>query len=126
MLGVGRVSESATGKKFKKSMALFCLCLENLLWRKFGRPQRVAQEMLKESRVSSCNAKSKDITCVGMMTTVSGVEMSRDLACAKESIRDVPQRSGRSGCESGIKALRSVWFSSAACWVNVRLHRTGI
>jgi ribosome-binding factor A len=49
--------------------------------KEFGRPQRVAQEMQKEIALI-LQREIKDPR-VGMMTTVSGVEMSRDLAYAK-------------------------------------------
>lgn len=60
--------------------------------KEFGRPQRVAQEMQKEIALI-LQREIKDPR-VGMMTTVSGVEMSRDRLC--QSIRDFPERSGRS------------------------------
>lgn len=44
--------------------------------KEFGRPQRVAQEMQKEIALI-LQREIKDPR-VGMMTTVSGVEMSRD------------------------------------------------
>ena len=49
--------------------------------KEFGRPQRVAQEMQKEIALI-LQREIKDPR-LGMMTTVSGVEMSRDLAYAK-------------------------------------------
>ncbi len=49
--------------------------------KEFGRPQRVAQEMQKEIAII-LQREIKDPR-VGMMTTVSGVEVSRDLAYAK-------------------------------------------
>ena len=49
--------------------------------KEFGRPQRVAQEMQKEIALI-LQREIKDPR-VGVMTTVSGVEMSRDLAYAK-------------------------------------------
>ena len=49
--------------------------------KEFGRPQRVAQEMQKEIAII-LQREIKDPR-LGMMTTVSGVEMSRDLAYAK-------------------------------------------
>ena len=54
--------------------------------KEFGRPQRVAQEMQKEIALI-LQREIKDPR-LGMMTTVSGVEMSR--VC--QSICDVPQR----------------------------------
>lgn len=56
--------------------------------KEFGRPQRVAQEMQKEIALI-LQREIKDPR-LGMMTTVSGVEMSRDGVC--QSICDVPQR----------------------------------
>ena len=61
--------------------------------KEFGRPQRVAQEMQKEIALI-LQREIKDPR-IGMMTTVSGVEMSRDGLC--QSVRDLPERSGRSG-----------------------------
>lgn len=47
--------------------------------KEFGRPQRVAQEMQKEIAII-LQREIKDPR-LGMMTTVSGVEMSRDRLC---------------------------------------------
>ena len=49
--------------------------------KEFGRPQRVSQEMQKEIAII-LQREIKDPR-VGLMTTVSGVEVSRDLAYAK-------------------------------------------
>ncbi|VFS37734.1 ribosome-binding factor A [Escherichia coli] len=57
--------------------------------KEFGRPQRVAQEMQKEIALI-LQREIKDPR-LGMMTTVSGVEMSRDPGVC-QSICDVPQR----------------------------------
>ena len=55
--------------------------------KEFGRPQRVAQEMQKEIALI-LQREIKDPR-LGMMTTVSGVEMSRDLAYAKVYVTSV-------------------------------------
>ena len=49
--------------------------------KEFGRPQRVSQELQKEIAII-LQREIKDPR-LGMMTTVSGVEVSRDLAYAK-------------------------------------------
>ena len=64
--------------------------------KEFGRPQRVAQEMQKEIALI-LQREIKDPR-VGMMTTVSGVEMSRGFGLRK-SVRHLPERSGRSRSE---------------------------
>jgi ribosome-binding factor A len=49
--------------------------------KEFGRPQRVAQELQKE--IATILQREIKDPRLGMMTTVSGVEVSRDLAYAK-------------------------------------------
>lgn len=80
------------GNNFKRAFSPF------FVWRiyygeRICRPQRVAQEMQKEIALI-LQREIKDPR-IGMMTTVSGVEMSRDRLC--QSVRDLPERSGRSG-----------------------------
>ncbi|NYY80885.1 30S ribosome-binding factor RbfA [Escherichia coli] len=70
--------------------------------KEFGRPQRVAQEMQKRS-LSSCSVKLK--IRLGMMTTVSGVEMSRDLAYAKVYVTFLNDKD-EDAVKAGIKALQ--------------------
>ncbi|XNM79577.1 30S ribosome-binding factor RbfA [Escherichia coli] len=72
--------------------------------KEFGRPQRVAQEMQKEIALSSCSVKLK-ILALGMMTTVSGVEMSRDLAYAKVYVTFLNDKD-EDAVKAGIKALQ--------------------
>ncbi|SPX08956.1 ribosome-binding factor A [Escherichia coli] len=71
--------------------------------KEFGRPQRVAQEMQKRS-LSSCSGEIKDPR-LGMMTTVSGVEMSRDLAYAKVYVTFLNDKD-EDAVKAGIKALQ--------------------
>ena len=67
--------------------------------KEFGRPQRVAQEMQKEIALI-LQREIKDPR-LGMMTTVSGVEMSRDLAYAKVYVTFL-----NDAVKAGIKALQ--------------------
>lgn len=82
--------------------------------KEFGRPQRVAQEMQKEIALI-LQREIKDPR-VGMMTTVSGVEMSRDLAYAKVFVTFLNDQD-EAAVKNGIKACRKRLVSSAACWV---------
>ncbi|STW04369.1 ribosome-binding factor A [Klebsiella grimontii] len=80
--------------------------------KEFGRPQRVAQEMQKEIAII-LQREIKDPR-LGMMTTVSGVEMSRDLAYAKVFVTFLNDKD-EAAVKAGIKALAgSVWFYSLA------------
>ena len=99
--------------------------------KEFGRPQRVAQEMQKEIALI-LQREIKDPR-VGMMTTVSGVEMSRDLAYAKvfvtflndqdeaavkNGIKAYAGWGGESGCDGyyrAVHARRAAWRESCAC-----------
>ncbi|EGF8937952.1 30S ribosome-binding factor RbfA [Salmonella enterica] len=67
--------------------------------KEFGRPQRVAQEMQKEIAII-LQREIKDPR-LGMMTTVSGVEMSRDLAYAKVFVTFLNDKD-----EDAVKALQ--------------------
>ena len=71
--------------------------------KEFGRPQRVAQEMQKEIALI-LQREIKDPR-VGMMTTVSGVEMSRDLAYAKVFVTFLNDQD-EDAVKNGIKALQ--------------------
>ena len=71
--------------------------------KEFGRPQRVAQENAKRS-LSSCSVKLK-ILGLGMMTTVSGVKMSRDTAYAKVYVTFLNDKD-EDAVKAGIKALQ--------------------
>ena len=71
--------------------------------KEFGRPQRVAQEMQKEIALI-LQREIKDPR-VGMMTTVSGVEMSRDLAYAKVFVTFLNDQD-EAAVKNGIKALQ--------------------
>ena len=71
--------------------------------KEFGRPQRVAQEMQKEIALI-LQREIKDPR-LGMMTTVSGVEMSRDLATKMKT-----------RLKRASKRCRKLLVSSAACW----------
>ena len=70
--------------------------------KEFGRPQRVAQEMQKEIAII-LQREIKDPR-LGMMTTVSGVEMSRDLAYAKVFVTFLND-SDPNAVRVGLKAL---------------------
>ncbi|MDU6380794.1 MAG: translation initiation factor IF-2 [Klebsiella pneumoniae] len=83
---------------------LFCLYSGELIMAKeFGRPQRVAQEMQKEIAII-LQREIKDPR-LGMMTTVSGVEMSRDLAYAKVYVTFLNDKD-EAAVKAGIKALQ--------------------
>ncbi|MDI8129882.1 30S ribosome-binding factor RbfA, partial [Salmonella enterica subsp. enterica serovar Kentucky] len=71
--------------------------------KEFGRPQRVAQEMQKEIAII-LQREIKDPR-LGMMTTVSGVEMSRDLAYAKVFVTFLNDKD-EDAVKAGIKALQ--------------------
>ena len=71
--------------------------------KEFGRPQRVAQEMQKEIAII-LQREIKDPR-LGMMTTVSGVEMSRDLAYAKVFVTFLNDKD-EAAVKAGIKALQ--------------------
>ena len=71
--------------------------------KEFGRPQRVAQEMQKEIALI-LQREIKDPR-LGMMTTVSGVEMSRDLAYAKVYVTFLNDKD-EDAVKAGIKALQ--------------------
>ncbi len=71
--------------------------------KEFGRPQRVGQEMQKEIALI-LQREIKDPR-LGLMTTVSGVEMSRDLAYAKVYVTFLNDGDEKAISE-GLKALR--------------------
>jgi len=71
--------------------------------KEFGRPQRVAQEMQKEIAII-LQREIKDPR-LGMMTTVSGVEVSRDLAYAKVFVTFLNDQD-EAAVKLGIKALQ--------------------
>lgn len=71
--------------------------------KEFGRPQRVAQEMQKEIAII-LQREIKDPR-LGMMTTVSGVEMSRDLAYAKVFVTFLNDKD-EEAVKAGLKALQ--------------------
>ena len=81
--------------------------------KEFGRPQRVAQEMQKEIALI-LQREIKDPR-LGMMTTVSGVEMSRDLAYAKVYVTFLNDKD-EDAVKAGIKRCKKLLVSSAACW----------
>ena len=70
---------SATGNHFKRAFGLFVFILENLLWRKNLVARSVWPGDAKEIAII-LQREIKDPR-LGMMTTVSGVEMSRDRLC---------------------------------------------
>ncbi|MEA1062501.1 30S ribosome-binding factor RbfA [Erwinia sp. HR93] len=70
--------------------------------KEFGRPQRVAQEMQKEIAII-LQREIKDPR-LGLMTTVSGVEVSRDLAYAKVFVTFLND-DDEEAVKSGLKAL---------------------
>ena len=76
---------------------------EFIMAKEFGRPQRVAQEMQKEIALI-LQREIKDPR-LGMMTTVSGVEMSRDLAYAKVYVTFLNDKD-EDAVKAGIKALQ--------------------
>ena len=71
--------------------------------KEFGRPQRVAQELQKEIAMI-IQREIKDPR-VGMMVTVSGVEVSRDLAYAKVFVTFLNDEDADS-IKLGVKALQ--------------------
>ncbi|MGD8108295.1 30S ribosome-binding factor RbfA [Pantoea sp. FN0302] len=71
--------------------------------KEFGRPQRVAQELQKEIAMI-IQREIKDPR-VGMMVTVSGVEVSRDLAYAKVFVTFLNDDNA-DAIKGGIKALQ--------------------
>lgn len=71
--------------------------------KEFGRPQRVGQEMQKEIALI-LQREIKDPR-LGLMTTVSGVEMSRDLAYAKVYVTFLND-GDEAAINEGLKALR--------------------
>ena len=71
--------------------------------KEFGRPQRVAQEMQKEIAII-LQREIKDPR-VGLMTTVSGVEVSRDLAYAKVYVTFLND-SNEAAVKAGVRALQ--------------------
>ena len=81
--------------------------------KEFGRPQRVAQEMQKEIALI-LQREIKDPR-LGMMTTVSGVEMSRDLAYAKVYVTFLNDKM-KTRLKRASKRCRKLLVSSAACW----------
>jgi ribosome-binding factor A len=77
---------------------------ENIIMAKeFGRPQRVAQELQKEIAMI-IQREIKDPR-VGLMVTVSGVEVSRDLAYAKVFVTFLNDEDADS-IKLGVKALQ--------------------
>jgi ribosome-binding factor A len=103
LFSVGRVSEAPPGNNFKKGLLAPFLSGEFIMAKEFGRPQRVAQEMQKEIALI-LQREIKDPR-VGMMTTVSGVEMSRDLAYAKVFVTFLNDQD-EAAVKNGIKALQ--------------------
>lgn len=74
---------------------------------RIGRPQRVAQEMQKEEFILQREIKDPR---VGMMTTVSGVEMSRDLAYAKVFVTFLNDQDEAAGEKRHQGTAGSLWF----------------
>ncbi|WP_435946344.1 30S ribosome-binding factor RbfA [Dryocola sp. BD586] len=71
--------------------------------KEFGRPQRVSQELQKEIAII-LQREIKDPR-LGMMTTVSGVEVSRDLAYAKVFVTFLNDKD-ENAVKEGIKVLQ--------------------
>lgn len=71
--------------------------------KEFGRPQRVSQELQKEIAII-LQREIKDPR-LGMMTTVSGVEVSRDLAYAKIFVTFLNDKD-EDAIKEGIKVLQ--------------------
>lgn len=71
--------------------------------KEFGRPQRVAQELQKEIAII-LQREIKDPR-LGMMVTVSGVEVSRDLAYAKVFVTFLNDQD-EEAVKHGLKALK--------------------
>ncbi|MGD9426863.1 30S ribosome-binding factor RbfA [Pantoea sp. NSTU24] len=71
--------------------------------KEFGRPQRVSQELQKEIAII-LQREIKDPR-LGMMVTVSGVEVSRDLAYAKVFVTFLNDQD-EDAVKQGLKALK--------------------
>lgn len=71
--------------------------------KEFGRPQRLAQELQKEIAII-LQREIKDPR-LGMMVTVSGVEVSRDLAYAKVFVTFLNDQD-EEAVKNGLKALK--------------------
>ncbi len=71
--------------------------------KEFGRPQRVSQELQKEIAII-LQREIKDPR-LGMMTTVSGVDVSRDLAYAKVFVTFLNDKDEQA-VKEGIKVLQ--------------------
>ncbi|MGK3143140.1 30S ribosome-binding factor RbfA [Pantoea sp. C2G6] len=71
--------------------------------KEFGRPQRVSQELQKEIAMI-LQREIKDPR-LGMMVTVSGVEVSRDLAYAKVFVTFLNDKD-EDAVKQGLKALK--------------------
>jgi ribosome-binding factor A len=71
--------------------------------KEFGRPQRVSQELQKEIAMI-LQREIKDPR-LGMMVTVSGVEVSRDLAYAKVFVTFLNDKD-EEAVKNGLKALK--------------------
>ncbi|MBW1251306.1 30S ribosome-binding factor RbfA [Pantoea allii] len=71
--------------------------------KEFGRPQRVSQELQKE--VAMILQREIKDPRLGMMVTVSGVEVSRDLAYAKVFVTFLNDKD-EEAVQNGLKALK--------------------
>ena len=74
-----------------------------MMAKEFGRPQRVSQELQKEIAMI-LQREIKDPR-LGMMVTVSGVEVSRDLAYAKVFVTFLNDKD-EEAIKHGVKALK--------------------
>lgn len=74
-----------------------------MMAKEFGRPQRVSQELQKEIAMI-LQREIKDPR-LGMMVTVSGVEVSRDLAYAKVFVTFLNDKD-EDAIKNGLKALK--------------------
>ncbi len=74
-----------------------------MMAKEFGRPQRVSQELQKEIAMI-LQREIKDPR-LGMMVTVSGVEVSRDLAYAKVFVTFLNDKD-EEAVKNGLKALK--------------------
>ncbi len=74
-----------------------------MMAKEFGRPQRVSQELQKEIAII-LQREIKDPR-LGMMVTVSGVEVSRDLAYAKVFVTFLNDQD-EDAVKQGLKALK--------------------
>ena len=74
-----------------------------MMAKEFGRPQRVSQELQKEIAII-LQREIKDPR-LGMMVTVSGVEVSRDLAYAKVFVTFLNDQD-EEAVKNGLKALK--------------------